>query len=194
VFMSKVESKKDVKGIIASKSPTDKSPILETQEGEVIVSSEAISRFLANLRRDACMMGSGSLRDSLAVDDWVNWAAQELEIAVCVSYYMATECMPFNKKIFTKAKKDIACALGILETHLREESSTDGILARIYLVIPNQVTLADVFVACELFYPLTLVLDEGDLKLFPAVMRWFRNCMQQPEFISVLGRVEYGKK
>jgi elongation factor 1-gamma len=171
-----------IEQIIASKSPTGKSPILETRKGLVIVSSQAIARFIANLRRDTDVLGTtGSLRDATAIEDWTNWAAQELELPVCVSYYMVTECIPFDETSFTKAKKDISCALSVLESHLQKESSSSSIekmLARTYLVLPEQVTL---------------VFDEADLKKFPKVKRWFVTCMQQPEFISVLGTIECGK-
>jgi elongation factor 1-gamma len=187
-----------IEQLIASKSPTGKSPMLETRKGQVIVSSQAIARFIANLRRDTELSGTaGSLRDATAIEDWTNWASQELELPACVSYYMITECIPFDETNFTKAKNDISCALRVLETHLQKEiissSSTEKSLARIYLVLSEQVTLADIIIACYLVYPFTLVFDEADLKKFPNVMRWFRNCMQQPEFVSVLGTVECGK-
>ena len=189
-----------IEQLIASKSPTGKSPILETRKGQIIVSSQAIARFIGNLRRDTELLGAaGSLRDATAIEDWTNWASQELELPACVSYYMVTECIPFDETSFTKAKNDISHALRVLEAHLQKESSSSSSssiekkLARTYLVLPEQVTLADIVIVCYLVYPFTLVFDEADLEKFPNVMRWFRNCMQQPEFISVMGTIECGK-
>ena len=54
-----IGSDKDVEEIIASKSPTGKAPILETEKGDIIVSSQAISRFIASLRRDTELLGKG---------------------------------------------------------------------------------------------------------------------------------------
>ena len=195
VSLEIVSTDDDIEEIIASKSPTGKAPILETKTGEVIVSSQAIAKFLANLRRDTDLLGSGSLRDTVAIDDWTNWAAQELELPVCVSYYMATECIGFDESNFNKAKEDIECGLSVLESHLQKEgSSIENTPAQNYLVLPDQVTLADIVIACYLVYPFTLFFDETELKKFPTVVSWFENCTQQPEFFSVLGKIECGKK
>jgi glutathione S-transferase len=189
-----IVSTEDIEQIIASKSPTGKSPILETKKGEVIFSSQAIARFIANLRRDTDLLGADSLRDTVAIDDWTNWATQELELPVSVSYYMITECIPFDETNFTKAKNDIVCALNIIETHLEKESSSiKKELPRTYLVLPEDITLADIVISCYLVYPFTLIFDKDDLKTLPNVMRWFQNCVQQTEFVSVLGKIECGK-
>ena len=191
-----IVSNESIEETIASKSPTGKSPILETKKGDIIFSSQAIARFIATLRRDTDLMGTGSLRDTVAIDDWTNWAAQELELPACVSYYMATGCMRFDESNFTKAKNDIESALSVLETHLQKEHSKplEKKIAQTYLVLPEQVTLADIVIVCCLVYPFTLVFDETELKKFPKVMNWFLNCVQQPEFISILGEIECGKK
>ena len=175
-------------GVLASKSPTGKAPVLETKRGETIASSLAIARFLARLRLDSDLSGrTGSLRDAVAVEDWTNWATQELELPACTSCYMATKILPLDVMGFAKAKTDLARALRVLETHLRDAPTT-------YLVLPDEVSLADIVVACYLVYPFTLVLEEADLVNFPTVTRWFRNCTQQPEFIAVLGKIECGKR
>ena len=182
-----IVSTENIEETIASKSPTGKSPILETNKGEIIVSSQAIARFLANLRKDSDLLGEGSVRETVAIEDWSNWAAQELELPVCVSYYMSTGSMRFDEANFFKAKQDIECALGVIEAHLKKENSN-------YLVLPKQVTLADIVVVCYLVYPFTLVFDEAELMQFPRVRNWFLNCMQQQEFSSILGEIECGKK
>lgn len=181
-----IVSDKDVEEIIASKSPTGKAPILETQKGDIIVSSQAISRFIASLRRDTVLLGKGSLQDTVAIDDWTNWAAQELELPACVSYYMTTGVMRSDQGNVTKTKTDIECALAVIESKLQNPQT--------YLVLPDQVTVADIVVACYLVYPFTLVFNESELKEFPKVTAWFRNCMQQPEFVSVLGIIQCAKK
>lgn len=181
-----VSDKDIVEEIIESKSPTGKAPLLETQKGDVIVSSQAISRFIASLRRDTELFGKGSIEDTVAIDDWTNWAAQELELPVCLSYYMTTGVMRFGEDNMAKTKKDIECALAVLESKFQN--------AHTYLVLPDQVTVADIVISCYLVYPFTLVFSEAELKEFPKVKTWFENCMQQPEFISVLGKIECGKK
>jgi len=182
-------------------SPTGKAPVLETPKGEVLFSSLAIARFLANLRKDIDLLGKNSndsyssLRNAVAIEDWTNWAAQDLELPVCLSYYMVTKCMKFDQTKFAKAKNDMSSALGILEAHLGKGGgggTNDN--ARTYLVLDEQVTLADIVVLCYLVYPFTLIFEEAELEdNFPNVRRWFSNCMQQEEFVSVLGKIHCGK-
>mmetsp|Transcript_9213 Transcript_9213/g.19972 ORF Transcript_9213/g.19972 Transcript_9213/m.19972 type:complete len:236 (-) Transcript_9213:240-947(-) len=191
----------ELEQLVASKSPTGKSPILETQNGEIVcVSSQAISRFIAGLRRDTpYLLGSTSLRESLAIEDWTNWASQELELPACVCYYNATGCIPLNEETFTKGKKDVACALDVLESHLRKGSSSNNKrkipqTMSTYLVNPERVTLADIVVTCILVYPFTLVFDKADLESYPNVVLWFQNCMKEPEFVTVLGKIKCGRE
>eukprot|EP00536_Pseudo-nitzschia_multiseries_P004089 jgi/Psemu1/187223/e_gw1.66.79.1 len=191
-----VEKAECVEQLITSKSPTGKSPILETHTGDVIVSSQAIAIFIASLRLDSHLLGSGSVRESLAIEDWMNWAGQELELPACVCYYITTGCIPFNEKAFSKGKEDMTCALGVLESHFQEGSSNSNERKTqlTYLVSRERITLADIVVACILVYPFTLVFDETFLNSYPMVTRWFRNCMNEPEFVTVLGEIKCGKE
>ena len=145
-----------------------------------------IDRFIVSLRRDTELLGNGSLQDTVAIDDWTNWAAQELELPVCLSYYMTTGVMRSNQINLTKTKKDIECALAVIESRLQNGQT--------YLVLSDHITVADIVIACYLVYPFTLIFNDNELKEFPKVTAWFKNCMQQPEFISVLGKIECGKK
>jgi len=181
-------STENMEETIASKSPTGKAPILETPKGDIVVSSQAIASFLANLRRDSELLGSGcSLRDKVAVEDWIHWAEQELELPACALYYMATGIMRTDEANFSKSKQDMESALKVMEVQLEKEKSN-------YLVLAEQITLADIVIACYLVYPFTLVFDEAKLNQFPNVSKWFMLCMQQPEFVSVLGKIECGKQ
>ncbi|MGK3734291.1 MAG: glutathione S-transferase [Bacillariaceae sp.] len=83
---------------IALKSPTGKAPILETQQGEVIYSSRSISRFIAGLRRDTSLLGNGSLRQTSAIEDWMNWAQQEIELPATILYYFVSGFLPLNEE------------------------------------------------------------------------------------------------
>ncbi|VEU45178.1 unnamed protein product [Pseudo-nitzschia multistriata] len=189
-----LEKTGSIEQLIASKSPTGASPILETQNGEVIVSSQAIARFIASLRQDTNLLGSDSLRQSLAIECWTNWAAQELELPVCVCCYITKGCTPFNENVVKKGKKDIIRALSVLESQLEKQSSNKNKkTSQTWLVTKEHITLADITVACTLVYPFTLVFDKASLSSFPMVVCWFENCMKEPEFVAVLGKIECGR-
>jgi elongation factor 1-gamma len=81
----------------ASRSPVGKLPLLELPDGSNIFSSHAMARFIASLRRDSGLTGQ-TLADSAAIDAWMDWAAQDLELPACVWFYPVAGYMPFNKQ------------------------------------------------------------------------------------------------
>ncbi|MGK3734290.1 MAG: glutathione S-transferase [Bacillariaceae sp.] len=92
----------------------------------------------------------------------------------------------------TKAKEDMKSALEVLESHLQNVNSKDGV--RTYLINSQHITLADIFLVSILIYPFTLVFDDVYLKHYKNTVRWFMNCVEQPEFIAVLGKIRLCKK
>jgi elongation factor 1-gamma len=83
-----------------------------------------------------------------------------------------------------KAQADLGAALAILQAYLNDKT---------YLV-NDQITLADITLACTLLYPFKLVCDKAFLKDYGNVVRWFQTCVNQPEFTKVVGKVEMCKK
>jgi elongation factor 1-gamma len=82
---------------VAALSPTGKAPILQVNKsGEVIFESNAIARFLAKIRTDTGLCGS-SVAESAAIDSWVDFAANEVELPASVWFYPVAGYMPFNK-------------------------------------------------------------------------------------------------
>lgn len=163
-------------------SPTGKAPVLETPGG-VIFESNAIARYLAKIRRDTGLAGD-SVYDEAAIDAWVDFAANEVELPASIWFYPALGYMPFNKEAYEKAKVDLAAALKTLNDYL---------LTKTYL-IGDKVTLADIVVASALLYPMKLVCDKAYLKPFGNVVRWFTTCVNQPQFKKVVGTVAMCKK
>ena len=78
----------------------------------------------------------------------------------------------------------MAAALEVLQKYLMDKT---------YLV-NDQITLADIVLACTLLYPFKLVCDKNYLKNYGNVVRWFSTCVNQPEFEKVVGKVEMCKK
>jgi elongation factor 1-gamma len=83
-----------VEDVIKTKSPTGKAPILETPAG-VIFSSHAMARFVGSLRRDTGLLG-GSFQEQAAVDAWMDWTAQDVELPACVWFYPVAGYMSAN--------------------------------------------------------------------------------------------------
>jgi elongation factor 1-gamma len=167
----------------ASKSPVGKLPLLELPDGSTIFSSHSMARFVAGIRRDSGLTGN-TLNEQAAIDAWMDWAGQDLELPACVWFYPVAGYMPFNQSAYEKAKADLGNALAVLDQHLLDKT---------YLV-NHQITLADIVVASTLLYPFKLVADKGYLKPYGNVVRWFQTCVNQPEFQQVVGQVAMCKK
>lgn len=183
----------NIEQTIAWKSPTGKAPILEcVPSNQIIFSSHAMTRFVASLRTDSVLLGS-TVQERMAIDEWMDWVACEVELPACVWFYPVAGYMTNNTEATSKAKKDFGAALQLLETYLSKqprelESSCP------FLVKRSQISLADVVVVSTLLYPFKLVCDEAYLKPYPTVVKWFRICVSRPEFVAVVGKVELYKE
>jgi len=88
--------------------------------------------------------------------------------------------VPLNEAVSSKAKTDLATGLQVIEAHLADKT---------YLV-GHKITLADIVVVSALVYPFKFVCDPKYLSAFPNVVRWFTTCVNQPQFLAVIGKIE----
>jgi glutathione S-transferase len=154
-----------------------KMPVLETDEG-CIFSTNAIARYVARIRRDTGVYGQTFI-ESGAIDGWVEFCQHELEVPLCVWVYPKLGIFEEVPAATKQAKEDVAKAMGILNKHL--ESHT--------FMVGHQVTLADITIASCLLDGFVHVMDEAFRGQFPNVVRWFETCVNQPQFVKVLGPV-----
>jgi len=168
---------------VKSLSPTGKAPLLQVSTGDVIFESNAMARYVAKLRRDTGLMGV-SVYQEAAVDGWIDFTSNNVELPACVWFYPVAGYMPFNAQGYEKAKADLANALTTIDTHLNDKTYMVG----------ESITLADICLASALLYPMKLVCDKAFLKPFGNVVRWFTTCVNQPAFKAVIGAVALCKK
>lgn len=158
-----------------AKSPLGKVPVLETAEG-CIFESNAIARYVARLRRDTNLTGA-SFFDSARVDSWLDFAAHEIDLP-CQGWALPVLGIEkFDGRVTNEAKGALKASLAVLE---------DTLLHNTFLV-GERITLADIVVACGLYYPMKILLDAKFRAPFPSVERWFTTLINQPEFIAVFG-------
>jgi elongation factor 1-gamma len=176
----------NVEDAIARKSPTGKAPLLEClPSGPVLFSSHAIARFVAGLRNDSTLLGT-STKERMAVDEWMDWTASQVELPACIFFYPVLGYMAKNDAATQQARHDFGAALQLLETYLAKSTGK-------FLVNPQLISLADIVVVCTMLYPFQLVCDPEFLRPYGHVVRWFQHCVQQPEFVKVLGPVKMYK-
>lgn len=157
---------------------TGKIPVLETDEG-CIFTSIAIARYLSRIRRDVGLYGQNLLESGM-VDSWVEFCTHELEIPLCTWVFAVRKIMPEVPEATAQAKQDVSRALNVLNNHLLHHT----------FMVGNQITLADICVACALHDGMAHVLDEKTRAPLGNLMRWHSLVTRQPEFLAVLGETK----
>ena len=100
--------------------------------------------------------------------------------AACSWVYPLMKIIDEDATKIASAKEDLEKSLRVLDDYL---------LFRTFLV-GESVTLADVFVACDLLLPFKLVLTSSVRRKFFNVTRWFVTVVNQKQAADVLGKVE----
>jgi len=172
------KTSKDFKEITSS----GKLPVLSTSRG-VIFESNAISRFIARLHPDAGLYGD-SFYESALVDQWIEFSNSDIEPLRQIWLLPVKSVLQFNGKAYIEAKKELADALVVLNTHL---------LRNTYLV-GHHVTLADITIATALVEPYRELFDPNYRKSFENVNRWFTTLVNQKAFLTIIGKVEFAKQ
>jgi elongation factor 1-gamma len=165
-----------------AKSPLGKLPVLDTPAGS-LTESNAIARYVAGLRQDTDLTGT-SFFASAQVDSWVSFCSNDLELPATLWTYPVLGYIPADAAVAAKAKADVARALTVIENHLADKT---------YLV-GDKVTLADITVVSTLVYPFKFVADAQFRSGFPNTMRWFETCVNQKQFLNVIGTVALCEK
>jgi elongation factor 1-gamma len=159
-------------------NPMGKVPVLETPEG-CVFESNAIFRYVMRSSLATSLYGATPL-EAAQVDQWIDWSANELELAIGAWVYPILGYAAFDFKATEKAQKDVQAALKVLDSYLETRT----------FLVGESVSGADIAVACALVNPAKLVFDAAFRKGLPNVFRWFTTCVNQPEFSAVLGAVE----
>ena len=159
-------------------NPNGKVPVLKTPEG-AIFESTAIARYVARLRRDTGLMGN-TLIEEAHVDQWIDWATCELLTAVSPWLYTIMGYLPPNPKVVEQAKEATKKPLEILNKHLAAHT----------FLVGERITLADIIMACQLLYPMKFLFAPEYRAPYASLMRWFNNCVNQPQFKAVMGPVD----
>ena len=88
----------NIEEIVQTKSPTGKAPVLECPSGDIIFSSHSMARYVAGIRRDTGLLGTnGQQSHRIAIDSWMDWIAQDVELPACIVFYPIAGFMAENK-------------------------------------------------------------------------------------------------
>ncbi|XP_073247487.1 elongation factor 1-gamma-like [Porites lutea] len=114
------------------------------------------------------------------IQQYVNFADQELLPAVATWVFPTLGLMQYNKQSTDKAMEDVKKCLTVLNNVL---------LTKTFLV-GERVSLADISVGCNLLMLYKQVMDPTFRAPFANVNRWFLTIVNQPQFKKILGEVK----
>lgn len=147
---------------------------METDEG-CLYESNAIAYYVAAAHKPE-LLGNGAFESAL-VQQYMGFADNELNGPIAAWYYPLAGYTPINEALMKKGKEDLIKSLTILDKIL---------LPRTFLV-GERITLADIVVVCTLFNVLGKLLEPVDREPLINLTRWFLTCVNQPEFMHVIG-------
>ncbi|CAB4032463.1 Elongation factor 1-gamma [Paramuricea clavata] len=161
------------------KFPLGKVPAFEGSDGTSIFESNAIAYYVAN----AQLRGNND-KDAALIQQFINFADNEILPSAATWVFPTYGIMQYNKQATDKAMDEIKKCLAYLNDHL---------LTKTYLVV-EQITLADITVACNLLMLYRQVLEPAFRAPYGNVNRWFTTVINQPQFKNVVGTVQLCEK
>uniref|UniRef100_A0A8C1RWL9 Valine--tRNA ligase n=1 Tax=Cyprinus carpio TaxID=7962 RepID=A0A8C1RWL9_CYPCA len=146
--------------------------VLAGAGGTVLTGANAVSWYLAAAGKQT---GSEKKQES-QVWQWLSFAENELTPVACAVTFPLLGIMGVDKK---SSRAEL----------LRVLKALDETLAPRTFLVGEAVTLADIAVSVAALLPFKYALEPVDRKSLVNVTRWFNTCMNQPQFLKVLGKI-----
>jgi len=157
-------------------SPLGKVPCLETACGNSIHEANAILRYVMRANLASQLYGTCAVQQA-QVDQFIDFATTSLEAPLNAWTYPIHGLAKYNHQLVEQAMKDVPAALQYLEAHLTTRT----------FLVGECVTGADIACALALLDGAKTVFDAKFREPFPNVFRWFMTCVNQPQFVAVIG-------
>uniref|UniRef100_A0A8C2F3N3 valine--tRNA ligase n=1 Tax=Cyprinus carpio TaxID=7962 RepID=A0A8C2F3N3_CYPCA len=142
--------------------------VLAGSGGTVLTGANAVSWYLAAAGNRT---GSDKKQES-QVWQWLSFAENELMPVACAVTFPLLGIMGSSKAELLRVLKAL-----------------DETLALRTFLVGEGVTLADIAVAVAALLPFKYALEPADRKSLVNVTRWYNTCVNQPQFLKVLGKI-----
>jgi elongation factor 1-gamma len=161
------------------KFPLGKVPAFEGSDGVCLSQSNAIAHYLSN----DSLRGNNPV-DQALVWQYVEFAENEILPSACTWVYPTLGFKQYNKQETEKAQNHIKKCLALL----------NGLLETRTFLVRERVSLADIVLCCNMMMLYAQVLDAKFREPYGNVNRWFTTCVNQPNFVKVLGEFKLCEK
>ncbi|OVA08070.1 Translation elongation factor EF1B [Macleaya cordata] len=159
-------------------NPLGKIPVLETPDGPIF-ESNAIARYVTNLKKDNPLFGSSLFENGL-IDQWIDFSSLEIDANILRWWKPRRGFSVYLPLVEEAAITALKRALNALNAHLASNT---------YLV-GHSVTLADIITTCNLLLGFSVMLTKSFTSEFPHVERYYWTMVNQPNFRKLLGEVK----
>ncbi|KAK2844778.1 hypothetical protein Q5P01_011437 [Channa striata] len=143
--------------------------------GSILTGASAVSWYLAAQAKKA---GVGTKQQS-QVWQWLSFAENELTPVACAVVFPLMGLMGVDKKLQQSSRAELMRVLKVLNQALEPRT----------FLVGESITLADVAVATAVLLPFKYALEPLDRQTLTNVTRWFTTCINQPQFLKVLGKI-----
>jgi elongation factor 1-gamma len=158
-------------------SPLGKVPCLETACGHTVYEPNAILRYVMRSNLASQLYGRCPVEQA-QVDQFIDFAATSLEPPLNTWTYPIHGLCKYNHQLVEQAMKDVPAALAFLDAHLTTRT----------FLVGECVTGADIACALAMLDASKEVFDAKFRGGYPNVFRWFNTCVNQPQFVAVIGQ------
>jgi len=165
-----------------SKSPYGKIPVFDTPNGSLF-DVGAILRYVGRSRFDSGLYGS-TFYQSGQVDQWLEFVTSDVDVARGIWLLPVLGQLRFEEIAYENSKRDVANIMNVLNKHLLHNT----------FMVGNNITLADISLSISLLELYQRVFSPEYLESYPNVTRWFLTCVNQPEFLRIVSKVELAKE
>uniref|UniRef100_A0A7S1TG37 Elongation factor 1-gamma n=1 Tax=Compsopogon caeruleus TaxID=31354 RepID=A0A7S1TG37_9RHOD len=162
-------------------NPIGRLPVLRG-DGVRLFESSSIARFIAAIRPEKGLLGKGVV-EAAVVDQWVSAAGTELtsKYGSLVFPYLFPSMFPYVESTVKAETGQVLRVLGGMDRCL--ESRT--------FLASERITLADIVMVSALFPFFTTILTPDVRSKYRNVSRWYNTCINQREFVDILGEPKY---
>uniref|UniRef100_A0A8C8G9G2 valine--tRNA ligase n=1 Tax=Oncorhynchus tshawytscha TaxID=74940 RepID=A0A8C8G9G2_ONCTS len=154
--------------------------VLGSGGGEVLSGASAVAWYLASQGK---RIGSNAKQES-QVWQWLSFADNELIPVSCAVVFPLLGVMGVDKKLQQSSHAEMMRVLNVLDKNLEPRT----------FLVGDSLTLADIAVATAALLPFKYALEPSNRKALTNVTRWFLTCVNQPQFVKVLGQISLCEK
>jgi len=161
------------------KFPLGKVPALEAQDGTCLFESNAIAYYVANEQ-----LRGKSVQDAAQIQQWINFADNEILPSACTWVYPTLGITQFNKGDTEGAKEHLKKCLNVLNVYLTSRT----------FLVGERITLADVVLCCNMRMLYQQVLEPSFRNAYGNVNRWFETLVNHPQFLKLANETKLCEK